>query len=325
MSRGFGAVIPISVLLLITGGCPPADDMGGSGDGDPGVLTVPVSAPEQAISGQLVQLSAAVDEGATNLTYRWYQTYGRAVELIDADQPMASFAAPSLPKESRLVFRVDVRDARGRISSATVEITIAADPNYLDTGFNAAPPGDGDTSTDPNNGTGADRNLLPRVKIVTSKGTIVVELNRERAPITVRNFLKYVDAKFYNELIVHRVIKNFMIQAGGYDADLKLKEEGLLPPIRLEANNGLKHERGTIAMARTGDADSATSQFFINLKENKHLNASLGFEGYTVFGKVIEGMDVVDAIAQVETESRGAFADVPKEPIKILSTERVFQ
>jgi cyclophilin family peptidyl-prolyl cis-trans isomerase len=289
------------------------------------VLTARVSAPELAAAGQRVELSAAVEEGAANLTYRWYQTYGRVVELIDADQPAASFVAPSVPKESRLVFRVDVRDAQGRISSATVEVMIAADPNYVDTGFSPAPDdggSDGDTGTvtDPNAGTSS---ALPRVRIVTSKGTIVVELNRDKAPISVRNFLKYVDAKFYNGLIFHRVIKDFMIQAGGYDADLKLKEEGLLPPIRLEANNGLKHERGTIAMARRSDPDSATSQFFINLKENKHLNAGLGFEGYTVFGRVVEGMDVVDAIAQVETESRGAFADVPKETITIISAERV--
>ncbi len=319
MSRGIGVLVPFTVLLLMTGGCPLADsDMR---EGGPGVLTARVSAPELAAAGQRVELSAAVEEGAANLTYRWYQTYGRAVELIGADQPVASFVAPAVPKESRLVFRVDVRDAQGRISSATVEVTIAADPNYLDTGFDPTPPDDGGegTITDPNGGTSS---LLPRVRIVTSKGTIVVELNREKAPITVRNFLKYVDAKFYNGLIFHRVIKDFMIQGGGYDADLKLKEEGLLPPIRLEANNGLKHERGTIAMARTGDPDSATSQFFINLKENKFLNADLGRDGYTVFGKVVEGMDVVDAIAKVETESRGAFADVPKEAITIISAER---
>jgi cyclophilin family peptidyl-prolyl cis-trans isomerase len=332
MSRWIGPVAPFSILLLMTGGCPPTgyDDKDGAG----GVLTAKASAPEQAAAGQLVELSAGVEEDAANLGYRWYQTYGRTVELIDGDQPAARFVAPSVPQESRLVFRVDVIDAQGRISSATVEVRVEADPNYVDTGFTVPKSGDGGSdggtssggtgsATDPNAGTSTDRDALPRVKIVTSKGTIVVELNREKAPITVRNFLRYADSKFYEGLIFHRVIKDFAIQAGGYDADLELKEEGLLPPIRLEANNGLKHERGTIAMARKSEPNSATSQFFINLKENKHLNAGLGFEGYAVFGKVVEGMEVVDAIAAVETESRGAFSDVPKTPITILSVDRV--
>lgn len=333
MSRWISAVVPFSVFMLMSGGCP-SGSYDVSDDGA-SVLSAKASAPELVGVGELVELSAAVDADAPNLTYRWYQTYGRAVELIDADQPAARFVAPSLPKESRLVFRVDVRDAQGRITSATVEVTVEADPNYVDTGFTVPKPGDdggtdsgtGDggtgTVTDPNTGTSAGNDALPRVKIVTSKGTIVVELNREKAPITVRNFLKYVDSKFYNGLIFHRVIKDFMNHGGGYDADLKLKEEGLLPPIRLEANNGLKNDRGTIAMARKSEPNSATSQFYINVKDNNHLNATIGFEGYCVFGKVVEGMDVVDAINAVETESRGAFSDVPKVPITILSMERV--
>jgi cyclophilin family peptidyl-prolyl cis-trans isomerase len=164
----------------------------------------------------------------------------------------------------------------------------------------------------------------PVVVIDTSMGTIKVELNEEKAPVTVKNFLAYVDDKFYDGTIFHRVIPTFMIQGGGFEPGLK--EKPTKDPIKNEAGNGLKNERGTLAMARTGDPDSATAQFFINLKDNSFLNRGdprcPDKYGYTVFGKVIEGMDVVDKIAQVETSDRGPNESVPDKDVVIKSIRR---
>jgi len=160
----------------------------------------------------------------------------------------------------------------------------------------------------------------PEVEMETSKGKIVIELFPEKAPETAKNFSNYVEAKFYDGTIFHRVIPNFMIQGGGFTADMKQKSAGA--PIKNEADNGLKNERGTIAMARTGDPHSATAQFFINTVNNDFLNHKSKTQqgwGYVVFGKVITGMDVVDAISAVKTVTRGGFRDVPAETIKIIS------
>ena len=160
----------------------------------------------------------------------------------------------------------------------------------------------------------------PKVLLKTSMGDITIELAPAKAPITVENFLEYVDAKFYDGTIFHRVIPGFMIQGGGMTADMH--EKAGRGQIRNEAGNGLKNDRGTIAMARLPEPDTASSQFFINLVNNDGLNhrdnSKEGF-GYCVFGKVIAGMDVVDAIAKVRTGSRGMHGDVPREPITILS------
>jgi cyclophilin family peptidyl-prolyl cis-trans isomerase len=152
-----------------------------------------------------------------------------------------------------------------------------------------------------------------KVRISTSKGDIVVELNEEKAPITCKNFLQYVQDKFYDGTIFHRVIKGFMIQGGGSTADMRLKDTR--SPIANEGKNGLKNDRGTIAMARKPDPDSATSQFYINQANNDPLNYSPGNQGYAVFGKVVSGMDVVDAIASVRTGP----GDVPVETVLIKS------
>jgi cyclophilin family peptidyl-prolyl cis-trans isomerase len=152
-----------------------------------------------------------------------------------------------------------------------------------------------------------------RVRIETTKGDIVVELNPEKAPITCKNFLQYVDENFYDGTIFHRVIKDFMIQGGGMNAQMRQKPTR--PAIINEAKNGLKNERGAITMARTPDPDSATSQFFINQADNDFLNYGVRDEGYAVFGKVVEGMDVVDKIANVKTKA----GDVPVETITINS------
>ncbi len=160
------------------------------------------------------------------------------------------------------------------------------------------------------------------VKLQTSKGDIVIELDQTAAPVTVDNFLKYVEQGFYNGTVFHRVIPNFMIQAGGFTADMRQKKTR--EPIAGEAANGLKNNRGTIAMARTSNPDSATSQFFINLVNNSYLDYVEGRNpGYTVFGRVVEGMDVVDAIAAVKTTTRGNSQNVPVEPVVINSAKVV--
>jgi cyclophilin family peptidyl-prolyl cis-trans isomerase len=154
------------------------------------------------------------------------------------------------------------------------------------------------------------------VKLETSMGDIVIELDEAAAPVTVKNFLTYVEEGFYNGTIFHRVIANFMIQGGGFTAQMSQKQTN--PPIVNEASNGLKNDRGTISMARTNNPDSATSQFFINHKNNDNLNYIKGRSpGYAVFGKVTIGMDVVDAIATVKTTVRMGMPDVPVEPVVI--------
>jgi cyclophilin family peptidyl-prolyl cis-trans isomerase len=162
------------------------------------------------------------------------------------------------------------------------------------------------------------KDVSKTVKLETSMGDIVIELNEKAAPVTVQNFLAYVEEGSYDGTIFHRVISNFMIQGGGFTAEMQQKQTH--PPIVNEANNGLKNDRGTIAMARTQEPNSATSQFFINHKNNDFLNyTGPGKPGYAVFGKVIEGMDVVDKIAAVKTTLRNRMKDVPVEPVTINS------
>jgi cyclophilin family peptidyl-prolyl cis-trans isomerase len=166
--------------------------------------------------------------------------------------------------------------------------------------------------------------INPKVVLETSKGKIVLELFPDNAPETVKNFLNYVDAKFYDGMIFHRVIPNFMIQGGGFTTDMKRKTTQA--PIKNEADKGLKNDRGTIAMARTGDPHSATAQFFINSKNNDSLNYRSKTQqgwGYAAFGKVVEGMKTVDAISAVKTKTSGGFRDVPAEPVVITSARRL--
>lgn len=163
---------------------------------------------------------------------------------------------------------------------------------------------------------------MSKVKLQTNQGDIVLQLNAEKAPITVENFLGYVNDGFYDGTIFHRVIEGFMIQGGGFNEQMAQKTTK--GHIKNEAANGLKNNRGSIAMARTQVVDSASSQFFINLVDNNFLNFSnptpSGY-GYAVFGEVVEGMDVVDAIAKVATSMRAGHQDVPKESISILKAE----
>jgi peptidyl-prolyl cis-trans isomerase B (cyclophilin B) len=163
-----------------------------------------------------------------------------------------------------------------------------------------------------------------KVKLTTSLGAIIVQLNAEKAPVSSANFLTYVNEGFYNGTIFHRVIKGFMAQGGGFDTAFKQKD--VHSPIKNEADNGLKNNRGTLAMARTNDPNSATAQFFINLKDNAFLDhtspTSSGW-GYAVFGEVVEGMDVVDAMVTQATGNKGGHQDVPNTDIIIEKAEVV--
>jgi peptidyl-prolyl cis-trans isomerase A (cyclophilin A) len=160
----------------------------------------------------------------------------------------------------------------------------------------------------------------PVVTLETSLGSIVLELDAERAPISVANFLSYVDSGFYTGTIFHRVIPDFMIQGGGFSADMTQKPTK--PPIKNEADNGLQNDTWTIAMARTSVVDSATAQFFINLKDNDFLNHGGRDFGYAVFGKVTKGTDVVQKIAAVKTATKVGNQNVPVEPVVIKSAKR---
>lgn len=169
----------------------------------------------------------------------------------------------------------------------------------------------------------------PKVLMKTTDGEITIELFADKSPITVENFLSYVDAGHYDGTVFHRVIPNFMIQGGGFTATLEEKETG--DPIVNESINKLHNTRGTLAMARTSDPDSATAQFFINQRSNLRLDWAGGKDGYTVFGEVVEGMQVVDIIALSETNSARAlttqgptvFQDVPVKPVVIISVSRI--
>ena len=156
-----------------------------------------------------------------------------------------------------------------------------------------------------------------KIKLETNMGNIVIELYADKSPITVKNFKTYVEEGFYSNTIFHRVIDGFMIQGGGFDADSG-KEKSTHSPIKLESNNGLKNERGTIAMARTPNPNSATAQFFINTENNDFLNYGDRDEGYAVFGKVIEGMDVVDAIEKVPTSNEKPVSEVKIIKVSVL-------
>lgn len=161
----------------------------------------------------------------------------------------------------------------------------------------------------------------PRVLLNTSMGEIEIELEAEKAPISVKNFLEYVESGFYDGTVFHRVIPGFMIQGGGFTENMNQKETRA--PIKNEADNGLHNVRGTLAMARTQSVNSATSQFFINHRDNAFLdNGSRDF-GYAVFAKVVRGMDVVDQIAQVPTGNRNMMQNVPLTPVKLVSAKQL--
>jgi cyclophilin family peptidyl-prolyl cis-trans isomerase len=199
-----------------------------------------------------------------------------------------------------------------RVNPFLVSLLVLFGATLTTTGCGAKEPGKQTVSTQPAKGQPAN----PKVLIETSKGNITVELFAGNAPASTANFLKYVNAGFYNGTVFHRVIPGFMIQGGGMLPDMTEKTRG--EPIQNEASNGLKNLRGTLAMARTGEPHSATSQFFINVADNYALNhRGQSFEGwgYAVFGQVISGMEVADAIVAVQRGDHGMHQDVPLEPV----------
>ncbi len=240
-----------------------------------------------------VTLDASGSTGK-QLTYAWRQITGTTVTLSATDVAKPTFTAPAYVAdgENALVFELRITDADSRTVSDRVKVTVR-DP------------------------TASDR----RVKISTSMGDFVIELNPEKAPISTENFLKYVDEGFYDGTIFHRVIPNFVVQGGGYQAGLVQKETHAA--ITNEASNGLKNVRASVAMARTTDPNSATSQWYVNLKDNTALDYTSTNAGYAVFGTVIEGMEVIDRIATVETETRSGFQDVPVTDVILRSAKRV--
>ena len=157
------------------------------------------------------------------------------------------------------------------------------------------------------------------VLLITSAGNIELELNNQKAPISVKNFVDYVNSGYYNNTTFHRVIPGFMIQGGGFTAEMQQKQPN--PPIKNEADNGLRNTRGTISMARTADKDSATSQFFLNVADNAFLDHGQRDFGYAVFGKIVKGQDVVEKISQVTTNDVGPYQNVPSKPVVILSAK----
>ena len=158
------------------------------------------------------------------------------------------------------------------------------------------------------------------IRFETTLGNFTIELYEDKAPVSAENFLKYVDEGFFDGTVFHRIVPGFVIQGGGFTEDMSQKKNH--PPIKNEADNGVKNTRGTLSMARTNDINSATSQFFVNLKDNDFLDHTRGNFGYAVFGKVTEGMDVIDKIAAVKTGRRRGFEDVPLDPVIMTSVRR---
>jgi cyclophilin family peptidyl-prolyl cis-trans isomerase len=158
------------------------------------------------------------------------------------------------------------------------------------------------------------------IRFETTLGDFTIELFEKEAPLSVANFLKYIDSGFFDGTIFHRIVPGFVIQGGGFTEDMTQKRTN--PPVKNEADNGLKNSRGTLSMARTNDINSATSQFFVNLKDNDFLDHTRGNFGYAVFAKVVDGMDIVDKIAAVETGRKRGFDDVPVEAVIMKSVRR---
>lgn len=271
-----------------------ADPNYGQGTGGGGGLPVANAGPDQRVlPAAHVTLDGSASSGI-DLTYRWRQLSGTTVTLSAANSVRTMFVAPAYDpsRTNVLLFELAVTDGDGHTVTDRTQVTIR-DPSLSDR----------------------------KVQVNTTLGSFTLELEPEKAPRTVANFLEYVDDGFYDGTLFHRVIKDFVIQGGGYTSGMVEKETR--DPIINEADNGLSNVRGTVAMARAQDPDSATSQFYINLKDNLDLDAGPGQRGYTVFGHVAEGMDVVDRIAEVDTGEQEGFQDVPLEDVVIQSIRRV--
>lgn len=267
-----------------------------NGGGSQSLLFARAGADRSAQEGTTVTLDGGGSTG-TGLTYLWRQVFGTTVALAAPTEVRTTFTAPAFVSSgtNRLEFELQVRDSAGRTSRDRVIITITRDSSQ------PPPPGP-----------------KTRVRFETTMGNFVIELEDQLAPRTVENFLQYVDDDFYDGLLIHRVVPGFVIQGGGYLPGLIEREPR--DPVPSEADNGLSNTRTTVAMALSaGNPDSGTSQFFVNLVDNISLDA----QQFTVFGRVVEGMTVVDNIATVPTTSRNGFNDVPVDDIIINDVVRL--
>ena len=397
--------LSLAMAALAPFGCPPTDTNIPFDDSLRDTLTVTATANAKlATVSKSVTLQAtatAPDDGGA-MRYTWQQTRGSGATLQNADQAVATFAAPSVKTQQTLTFLVTAVNAAGATGRAEVSVVVASDPNYKEHEFGEGSPNGG--STTPTANAGQNQSVLPadtvtldgtdstgidleyawrqisgtsvtlsvteagkvqftapayqpdgdnvlifevtvtdsrgasnkdrirvtirnpdasdtEVKVSTSMGDFFIELFPDDAPNTVENFLQYVDDGFYDGTLFHRVVPGFVIQGGGYTSGLNEKETR--DAIDIESDNGRNNDRATVAMARMSDPNSATSQFYVNLVDNDFLNfTSEQDPGYTVFGQVTEGMDVVDLIATVQTESRAGFNDVPVTDVIINSITR---
>lgn len=270
-------------------------------DDDDQDIPAPVAdagADQEVYEGDDVTLSASGSTGL-GLSYEWSQINGSTIELAETGKSSLAFSAPSFVTgaDNTYEFEVTVTDVFGESVSDSAVVTVVSAEEI----------------------TGEEGKTLVRVR--TSLGNFVIQLEDDLAPITVANFLQYVDDDFFDGTIFHRVIADFMVQGGGFLPSLEKKDTR--DPIELEADNGLENDRGMVAMARTSDPDSATAQFYVNVVDNDSLNADQSPPGYTVFGTVIQGMTVVDAIAAVDTGTRDSFEDVPIDDVDIIEILRV--
>ncbi len=254
------------------------DGSGGGGNTGP---IANAGSDQRILPNEIVTLDGSESTGQ-NLSHEWRQVSGPSVTLVDGNTATATFEAPGYDAngDNVMVFELFVTDQFGRTVTDRVKITVR-NPDVSDR----------------------------LVHVETTMGNFTIELYPDDAPVTVENFLQYIDDEFYDGTIFHRVIAGFVVQGGGFLPGLDKKETR--DPIVNEADNGLLNNRTYVAMARTNDPDSATSQWYVNLDDNDFLNQSQSNAGYTVFGKVVEGMDVVDRIAEVETGSEAGFDDVP--------------
>jgi cyclophilin family peptidyl-prolyl cis-trans isomerase len=258
---------------------------------------------DQSVSGGSTVTLDGSGSAGLGLRYSWREISGPSVSLSATDAPRTTFSVPQYEPNgtNTLEFELTVTDGSNRAVTDRVRVTVRNPSGGSATG--------------------------PRVRVATTMGDFVIEVNPDKAPLTVKNFLAYVDQGFYAGTLIHRVMPGFVIQGGGYLPGLTEKTPG--NPIFNESDNGLKNVRGSVAMARTGDdPNSARSQFFVNLADNAFLDYKPGEPGYAVFGQVVEGMDVVDQIAGVglklnPNDSSGQEVSLPVKDIVIQSITRV--
>jgi peptidyl-prolyl cis-trans isomerase B (cyclophilin B) len=291
-----GAVGAADVAIMVS-----ADSNFGHPASQPSQSVAEAGPDQWALAGEQVNLDGSKSSGA-GLTFHWRRVSGGSVTFTTPDEVRTTFAAPPFePNDTNIVLiELTVTDANGRQVTDRTQVKVG-DPTLSD----------------------------HRVQVQTSKGTIVLDLDRAKAPVTVGNFMWYIDDAFYDGTIFHRVIADFVIQGGGYLPDLVEKKPRA--SIINEASNGLSNVRGTIAMARSNDPNSATSQFYINVKDNikdgdgkSDLDpGGVTPEGYAVFGHVTAGLDVVDEIAAVPTHTSSGFQDVPEDDVTILRVTRL--